>query len=123
MTEEISLTEYLKAVGPKHKYFATRTEVDGIWFDSKAEGKKYSELVILQRVGKIANLKVHPVFPIIVNEIKICDFIPDFSFMDLEKGEPVILDVKSRPTLTPMYRLKKKLFIALYRRTVTEEFR
>jgi len=122
MSEEISLKEYLKAVGPKHKFFANRTEVDGIWFDSKRESEQYRELKILERCGEITNLTLQPEFPIVVNNTKICTYRADFSFFQIRTGEAVVMDVKSKATKTPVYELKKKLFCALYGRKITEVF-
>ena len=36
----------------------TKTELDGITFPSKGEAKRYAELLILERVGEIRNLKI-----------------------------------------------------------------
>jgi hypothetical protein len=35
------------------KFHAKRTQVDGIWFDSKAEAGRYGELKLLERAGEI----------------------------------------------------------------------
>jgi hypothetical protein len=118
MSEEITLAEYLDLNKPKHKYFARRTEVDGIWFDSAKEAKRYSELKILERAGMIKNLKLQPEFPLIVNEQKICTYRGDFSYFDLQKFEPVVEDTKGFKTKE--YKLKKKLFEALYGRRILE---
>lgn len=122
MPETISLSEYQELTKPKHKYFAKKTEVDGIWFDSKRESQRYLELKILERSGQIRNLTLQPEFPIVVNDTKVCTYRADFSFFDLRKGEPTIEDVKSKATKTPLYELKLKLFQAIYGREITEVF-
>lgn len=43
---------------------ATKQVVDGVKLDSKKEAKRYRELRMLERAGKISNLEVHPVFPV-----------------------------------------------------------
>lgn len=122
MTQEtVTLEEYLRAT-KQHKYGAKRVEVDGILFDSKREAERYRELLILERCGSIKNLKLQPEFPLIVNDTKVCTYRADFSFFDLRKGESVIEDVKSKPTKTPVYELKRKLFRAVYGREITEVF-
>jgi len=37
----------------KHKFFAKRTECDGIKFSSKKEAKRYNELKTLQKSGEV----------------------------------------------------------------------
>lgn len=120
MADEITLSEYQELTKPKHKYFARRTERDGIWFHSLKEANRYSELKILERAGAIRNLKLQPVFPIVVNGKKVCNYRADFSYFDFKKAEPVVEDVKSKGTMTPVYLLKKKLFEALYGRKISE---
>ena len=39
------------------KYKNKKTVYDGITFDSKKEAQRYSELKLLEKVGKIKNLK------------------------------------------------------------------
>jgi len=118
MNEEISLTEYLKAVGPKNKFFANRREVDGIWFDSAKEAKRYSELKILERAGMIKHLTLQPEFILTVNDIKIGKWIGDFSYLDIRKNEAIVEDVKG--VKTPFYKWKKKHFEAQYGRRILE---
>lgn len=112
MSEKITLAEYLNLSGPKHKYFATRTEVDGVWFDSKKEAAKYRELKIQERMGLIKNLKLQPSFEVVVNGVKICTYVADFTAWDAITGEQVVIDVKGFKT--PVYKIKKKLVEAIY---------
>ena len=92
------------------KYRAIKTELDGHLFDSKAESQRYAELRILEKIGEIQNLELQPVFPIVINGVKICKYIGDFAYF--EKGKRVIEDVKGMRT--PVYRLKKKLVEAIF---------
>ena len=41
----------------RHKYNAKRTVVDGLKFDSKGESRRWMELRLLERAGKIRNLR------------------------------------------------------------------
>lgn len=66
---------------------------------------------LLQRAGQINNLTLQPKFPLIVNGVKVCSYLGDFSYF--EKDSRVIEDVKSEPTKTPVYRVKIKLLKAL----------
>ena len=40
------------------KYMAKKCQVDGIKFDSLKEARRYQELRLLERAGKIADLRV-----------------------------------------------------------------
>lgn|ERR1700734_2196951 len=102
----------------RSKYGAVKTECDGVTFDSKKEAKRYNELKLLLLAGEIEHLQRQPAFPITVNGVKVGTYKADFSYM--EKGELVIEDVKSEPTKTAVYRLKKKLVEAMYGVRITE---
>lgn len=92
------------------KYNAKKVEIDGHKFDSKREGARYLELKLLEKAGKISDLKLHPKFPIILNEVKICNYIADFQYT--ERGLNIVEDIKGWPT--PVFRLKAKLFTVSY---------
>lgn len=49
-------------------------------FDSKAEHKRFQELLLLQKAGKIINLQIQPKYPMKVNEEKIGTYIADFFY-------------------------------------------
>ena len=98
-----------------NKYRARKTEVGGIVFDSRAEARRYGELVLLQKMGEISDLELQPRFDCIVNGKKICAYIADFSYLASEGEAYVVEDVKSPITAKhPVYRLKKKLVEALF---------
>lgn len=102
----------------RNKYNAKRTEVDDIVFASAAEARRYSELKLCEMAGEISNLKRQVRFPIHVNATHISDYIADFTYY--QDGRYVVEDVKSEPTKTPVYLLKKKLVEALYKLIITE---
>lgn len=90
------------------------TEVDGIAFASKKEARRYGELRLLERAGRITALKVHPSFPLDVNGIPVCRYVGDFSYLAAD-GSAVVEDVKSPITRKhPVYRIKAKLFRAIH---------
>lgn len=103
------------------KYRAIPTVVDGVRFASKKEANRYFELKVLHRVGEITDLSVQPKFPLVVNGTKVCTYVADFSYRD-KAGRLVVEDVKSKPTMTPAYRLKAKLLLAVEGITVREVF-
>jgi len=94
-------------ISKPNKYRAVKTTIDGITFDSKKEAGRYVDLSNLQKAGYITNLRLQPEFPLMVNGTKIGKYVADFSY--LRNGVRVIEDVKSKATMTPVYRLKKKI--------------
>ena len=94
------------------KYRAKKTVVDGITFASKKEAKRYQELKLLQKVGKIKELELQPKFPMVINCAKICTYIADFRYYDNDLKDYVVEDVKG--FRTQVYSLKKRLLLALY---------
>jgi hypothetical protein len=99
------------------KYKNVKTTVDGIVFDSAKEARRYGELKLLQRGRQISGLQVQPSFPIVINGVKVCTYKADFGYVD-QIGSPVIEDCKGFKT--PVYRLKKKLMLAVHGISVVE---
>ena len=92
------------------KYHAVRTTVDGITFASKKEAARFVELRLMERAGEIGQLTLQPVWPLVVNGVKICNYIADFQYRT-PVGR-IVEDVKG--VKTPVYKLKKKLMLAVY---------
>jgi len=126
-------------VAPKSKYGAKPMVVDGIRFDSTKEAKRYSELRLLEKAGLITDLETQPKFPIDVVQlwengrwtwrtsrdeppelIQCRVFTADFRYTDTTTGKVVIEDVKSRPTKTTAYRLRKRIVEAIHGVTISE---
>ena len=103
-------TARVDAQPKRNKYGAVRTQVDGIWFDSKAEAARYEELKLLQLAGNIVIQKIHPQFPIVYNSTVIC--IVELDFQYLENGKVVYQDVKGKDN--DLSRLKRRLVEAFY---------
>ena len=108
------------------KYRAIRTMVDGIYFDSKREANRYSELKMMEKAGIINSLKLQPEFKCVVNGKKVCTYKADFEYLMVDEEGPqgqigyyIVEDVKGFKT--PVYRLKKKLVEALFPGTVIKE--
>lgn len=95
------------------KYHNTKTEVDGIRFDSKKEANRYCELKLLERQGLIANLELQPVFVLQEGKGLTIKYKADFRYLEPD-GNYVVEDVKSKGTMTAVYRLKKKLLLKQY---------
>ena len=91
------------------KYRNSPTVLDGIRFDSKREAERYAELKLLERGGIIKDLKTQVRFELIPKNKngRAVYYVCDFTYT--ENGVLVVEDVKSQPTKTPVYRLKKRL--------------
>lgn len=98
-----------------NKFNRKRVFIDGIWFDSKAEGAHYNKLKLLLRAGKIKDLKCHPTYPIVINGKPVGRYTPDFSFM--EDGVRRIQDVKN-PITKALSAFRIKVFEAVYKTEV-----
>lgn len=103
--------------GRGHKYNATKTEVDGITFDSKKEANEYANLRMLERAGVITGLVLQPRFelepPFTDNEGKRHRgeyYVADFAYQ--QDGQTIVVDVKGYPTAH--YKSKAKRFRAKY---------
>lgn len=94
----------------KSKYGNTKLSVDGKKFDSKGEYQRWCELQHLERSGAIRSLHFKPTYNINVNGHHICAYIADYDY--LEGADVVVEDYKG--VRTAVYRLKKKLMLAVH---------
>ncbi len=92
-----------------HKYKARPVFGDGHWWDSTGEYRRYQDLRLLERAGKLSNLELKPTLSLILNNVKLCRYTPDFRY--LEGEEWIYEDFKGYQT--PEFKLKKKLVKAL----------
>ncbi len=92
-----------------NKYRAKPVTVDGIRFASSKEARRYGELKVLERAGKIRQLVLQPKFKLTVNGHLICEYWGDFAYFEKAR---VIEDTKGFKT--EVYKLKRKLLLALY---------
>ena len=99
------------------------THVDGFRFASKAEARRYCQLKDMETRGEIEDLRLQVPFPLYSCTVyadpdaptraeKVCDYRADFTYWREE--EPgvrtyIVEDTKGGP-LTPLFRLKAKLF-------------
>lgn len=93
------------------KFHNVGTQRGAIRFDSKREAKRYDELVTLEALGVISNLKLQVPFVVADAAIlagrkaKARRYVADFVYE--QDGVRVVEDVKGM--LTPEYRLKRHL--------------
>ena len=100
-----------------NKYHNKKVIIDGIKFDSQKEGNYYLKLKMLEKAGKIRDLKLQ--FPFVLLEtFKVDDrtyrktkYIADFTYFD-DKDKLHVIDVKG--FRTKEYELKKKLMAWKY---------
>ena len=101
------------------KYHNTRTEVDGIKFDSKHEAYRYVELKCMERTGLIKDLKLQVPFELIPNQRdnkgkvveRALKYVADFTYTTCT-GKNVVEDAKGAKT--EVYKIKKKLMRHVY---------
>ena len=89
-------------------------------FDSGKEARRWSELVLLERAGKIAQLRRQVPYALVVNGIHVCSYIADAVYS--EGARVVVEDTKSEVTRKlPVYRIKVKLMQACHGLQVSEQ--
>lgn len=107
-----------------NKFHAKKVTVDGMTFDSKREYRRWLDLQLLQRAGRISDLRRQVRF-------RLCDtpfdedgralfrgvsYIADFVYV--EDGKTVVEDCKG--FRTDAYQIKKKWFYDKYRILIRE---
>lgn len=99
-----------------NKYRNKKVQVDMYVFDSIAESRRYKELKLLEKAGKIQNLELQPHF--LIQEafkkngrtFRKIEYIADFKY--IENGKIIVEDVKG--IQTDVFKLKHKLFEKKY---------
>ena len=99
------------------KYGNKKVLIDGIKFDSMAEGRRYKELKLMQRAGIIKELELQPRF--LLQEsfkkngktYRKIEYSADFRY--IENGKIIVEDVKGKET--EVFKLKHKLFEYKYK--------
>ena len=95
---------------------------NGIKFDSKAEHKRFTELELLQKAGKIFNLEMQKDFELQPSFMdnqgekrRSIKYIADFVYK--ENGIIIVEDLKSKITAKDStYKIKKKMLLWLFKR-------
>lgn len=96
----------------RNKYSNKKTEWDGMLFDSKLEAKMYSELWARGKAGEIDCLGRQMPIALVVNDIKICDWIVDACYYDKQLDKECWRDAKGRllADASIKFKLAKALF-------------
>lgn len=115
-----------------HKYHAQAITIDGIKFASKAEGRRYSDLKLLERAGEISGLELQPEYPLVIPRMidgKLTNvpvrirsakrpngtrtkYTADFRYQDTRTGRQVVEDVKGFDTTAS--RLRRAVVECIY---------
>lgn len=112
MTERIPAKDYAKIARKKNKYGAHGfKDADGVYWASKWEHARYGELLLLEKAGVIRNLSRQVSFLLVVNGAKICEYRADAVYIENDRN--IAEDAKGM--LSPTYKLKAKLFRALFK--------
>ena len=114
----------MKSKAIKAKYGNTATEENGIRFGSKLEARRFRELLQMEQAGEIWDLHLQEEFVLKPaytlpdgSRSRAIKYVADFTYRRRTVGggeERVVEDTKSRPTKTPVYRMKKKLMESVH---------
>lgn len=118
----------------KNKYYNVKTRTsDGLVFDSTKEARRWEQLLLLQKAGKITSLERQVKYEIIPAQyetyerfskkgVRIKDgqrlverkveYVADFVYTDAESGESIVEDAKG--IRTKDYIIKRKLMFAVH---------
>jgi hypothetical protein len=94
----------------KPKYGNKAIWIDGIYFHSTKEGRRYEILRLMERAGGISDLKLQVTFALAVNGRAVCRYKADFTY--LREGVLIVEDTKG--VRTAAYMIKKKLMRAVH---------
>ena len=98
-----------------NKYFAKKTIAMGLKFDSRWEAERWGQLKAMERAGVISELERQIKYELSINDVKICNYIADFRYLQQEEdgfSRLVVEDAKG--VLTPEFKLKKKMMKAIH---------
>ena len=102
-----------------NKYNAKKVEIDGIVFDSRAEGRFYEHLLDLMHDGVVESFEMQKPYTLLDKfphpktgkTIRAIKYVPDFEVIYTD-GRVEVVDVKGMQT--DVFRMKCKLFMFRY---------
>lgn len=108
-----------------NKYGNAKVTINGEKFDSKREARRYQELLLLQKAGKIANLQRQVKYVLIPAQRidgkvveRECYYAADFVYRDVATGKEIVEDSKGMRTKD--YIIKRKLMLYVHGIRITE---
>lgn len=118
----------------KNKYYNVKTKTtDGLIFDSTKEARRWEQLLLLQKAGKITELQRQVAYELMPAQYETypryskkgdrlkdgrrllerkVEYIADFCYTDTETGENIVEDAKGMRTKD--YIIKRKLMLAVH---------
>ena len=101
------------------KYGAKKITIDGITFDSKAEGRYYEHLLKLKKTGVVEDFEMQKVFTLLDRFahphtgriVRAVTYRADFKVYYTD-GRVEVVDIKGFPT--PEFKIKAKMFMFRY---------
>lgn len=108
------------------KYGNRKTTLNGVEFDSHKEAQRYAQLRLLERAGKVSNLRRQVKYVLIPAQRdekgklleRECSYVADHVYFDLALGKVVVEDVKG--VRTEAYKIKKKLMLWVHGIVISE---
>jgi len=101
--------------GKRNKFGNKKTQFRGKKFDSLWEATRYKQLDLLQTAGQIEDLQTQVRFNLIVNDVKICAYVADFTYYEVnEAGEKFFIVEDAKGVETAVFKLKNKLMKAIH---------
>ena len=113
----------------RSKYGNVKTGRDALHFDSKKEARRFDELTAELATGAIKDLRIQVEFTLQAaytttdgERVRAIRYLADFTYYRDTGGnwEYVVEDVKSKPTRTKTYMMKKKMMADRLGLTITE---
>ena len=114
----------------RSKYGSRKTVVDGISFDSKKEASRYRELLLLERAGKIRNLRRQVKYVLIPAQYenpdsptksgrgkcleRECSYVADFVYDVPMEPELVEIVEDTKGFRTEAYKIKRKMMLFMH---------
>lgn len=103
----------------RNKYGAKKVKApDGQVFDSQKEYNRWCNLRLLERAGRISDLKRQVSYELIPKQVgeRACSYVADFVYN--ENGQTVVEDCKGYRT--EAYRIKRKLMLWVHNIKIKE---
>jgi ferredoxin-fold anticodon binding domain-containing protein len=100
------------------KYNNRRTHTEDGWFDSQRELRRWHELKLLERAGKISELKRQVDFELIPPDLGLRAIVYRADFVYIEDGAKIVED--SKGYRDRVYKLKRRLMRWRHKVTIRE---
>lgn len=113
------MNPYRKNPYKVNKYKNKKVTIDGVTFDSKAEGAYYQRLKLLKKSGEVLSFEMQKKYVLIdkfknpkTNKtVRSMTYYPDF-VVQYANGTTEVIDVKGKQT--QVFKIKAKLFMKRY---------